>query len=197
MTGCWKGLRGAKVAVEYIPLIKALWGRFELSAWTAEFEADTLDAEGGASMGPIVTWARTLPVGSAAHIANRLKREKEVEENPPELPMPSSSLAITVGTDKLRLAGDGIMINLDSEDQAPFRIFSDCGPNRGFLLWDMFLRRIRALGYMQRTRSVAASPDLDEKLCDLDETEILRYVTRFIEEEKRAQSTKQGTTTGG
>lgn len=84
-----------------------------------------------------------------------------------------------------RALGDLVLINMPHTGQRYARL-SDRDGNHGVLLWHVFNRRLRVLGYMRDSRTIDISKreDVGSKLCIASEEELSLYVHKLIEAEE-------------
>jgi len=180
LDGCFHDFIGATFVIpDHRLFLSRLWTSFDKKSWH-QGSRRSLGYNDQLWKTFAENWIKALPAIAISQIAERICKSKSFENV--EL---HPRLVINFHGEKVEMVGDMIAINYDYSKRRKMKLLKYDG-NHGVLLWQEFNRRMRCLGYLETSRTVAVEENFNKEMrfCNCSEEEISFYIKKLIDKEK-------------
>lgn len=180
LEGCFRGLRGFKLGVPgHEEFLKKLWPMAKGGRWKWNSKNPlTHDATRWRRI--MQSWANSLPTKSIPDIIERICSREPFQPDQSD-----PKITVAVEKDTVEIVGDIVVINVKHSKKNKYSLMKYT-PNSGVLLWPEFNRRMRSLGYLNKSKDIEIGWQQlrSTHLCNFKEKEISFYLKQLIEAEK-------------
>jgi len=181
LDGCFEQSVGVKSCVsDHKVFLKEMWNAFGVDHWGAFGEARCQSHVNNHWIELVDSWLDEIPRSAIESILQRISSLRDYAASQTKT---ATRIIVKTKTDVIEFVGNLVLINVP-HTQRLSRLY-DRDSSHGALLWHVFNRRLRALGYMTNSRTIDLSTreGLTGDLCSTSEEELLFYVHKLIEAE--------------
>jgi hypothetical protein len=180
LEGSFHGFRGVRFCVaDHREFLKRLWMKSKQGPWIRGAKCSLMHRDNRWRTS-VQSWADGLRRDSVSLIAERICSPTSfegIESNP--------RIIIHLNDQKVEIVGDIIAINIRHSKNNRYHLMKYT-PNSGIFLWAEFNRRMRSLGYLEKSRTIVVKAGQGDTtcLCNFKEREISFYMRRLLEGER-------------